>query len=64
MASFKFIYGVECWVEAKSESEALAKMVSLQTEEDCPCGKADCDCVFEGTIGIWQESVLESKASF
>jgi hypothetical protein len=64
MASFTFVYGVECQVKAKSESEALAKMVSLQTEEACPCGKSDCDCIDEGSIGIWQESVIENKAKF
>lgn len=64
MATFTFVYGVKCEVQADSESEALSKMISLQSEEECPCKKSDCFCIHEGDIGIWQESLLDIKANF
>jgi hypothetical protein len=64
MSKFIFVYGVKCEVQAESKQEALQKMVALQEEEDCLCSKKDCNCIFEGNIGIWDENAIGNGVEF
>ena len=54
--SFIFLAGSKFEVTAISEQEAWNKFGAYQSEEPCPCGVDDCDCVSEMEADTWMEN--------
>lgn len=46
--TYRILTGDTYEVEADSAKEALVKFWAMWESEECPCKKADCECVMHG----------------